>query len=180
MNGLSAMKRTASTSRRILAERSAITLRSATTSTCVLVIAPLDLRSYGGFRGSSNAEFVAALSSLENAGEQVVAGPAALGQALLVRIAGDGFHGVPVPVGKTVFPRIAAEHLLLLVPGLEIPGERHNAWVFHPAHGDGLRALEGMEQVDRNPGMAVDDFLPDAHHVHDREDLRLLEEPHLL
>src|SRR6476619_2705461 len=97
-----------------------------------------------------------------------------------MRIAGDRVPVVLVLVAEAIFPRIGAEDLLLLVPGFEIPGERHDARVLHPAHADGLGLLEGVEQIEWNPRVAVDDLLADAHHVHDRENLRLLVETYFL
>ena len=79
-----------------------------------------------------------------------------------------------VLVAEPVFPRVGPQDLFLLLPGLAVPGERDDARVGHAGHRDRLGALEGLEHVDRHPGMLVDDLLLDAEHMHDREDAGLL------
>src|SRR5262249_26867722 len=55
--------------------------------------------------------------------------------ALLVHVALDCFEVLAVGGRQSELPGIAAENLLLLLDRGAHPGERHHAWVLHPAIG---------------------------------------------
>src|SRR5262249_726083 len=101
--------------------------------------------------------------------EQLVEREPPLAQALLDGISREPLEIVPVALREPIFPGVLAEDGLLLLPGLPIPGKRNDARVLHSLHGELLGALERLVHVDRNPGMAFDDLLLDADHVHDRK-----------
>ena len=100
--------------------------------------------------------------------EQLIRFHRPVGESLLVEIISQGFDHMAILL-QAVDPRIVAEDFLLLFPGLAVPGKWHDARVFHAPHGDALRLVERLIEIDRHPGMARDDLLLDAHHVHDRE-----------
>src|SRR5579871_4541548 len=77
--------------------------------------------------------------ALRHAQEKLVEWEAPLDQSLFVRVADKRLQIMPVPLGEAVLPRVAAHQLLLLLPGLAVPGARHDARVLHPPHGDCLR-----------------------------------------
>src|ERR1700738_2555393 len=74
-----------------------------------------------------------------------------------------------VALGQSVLPGILSEDRFLLFPSLPIPRQRHDARVGHPLHGSRLRLLERLVQVNRHPGVSINDLLLDADHMHDRE-----------
>src|SRR5262249_13571303 len=128
---------------------------------------------------SLDPEFVA-LAAFRDVEEKLVERQAALAQALLLRIGHQPLEVLGVALAQAVFPGVLAEDLLLLLPALAIPGERHDARILHPLHGELLRLFERLVEVGGDPGMALDDLLLDADHVHDREDAGALVERHLL
>src|SRR5258705_11772271 len=68
-------------------------------------------------------ELVAAAGALRHAQKELVERDAPLDQALLLRVADQRLEVLAVAVGQSVFPRIATENLLLLLPALAIPRE---------------------------------------------------------
>ena len=122
----------------------------------------------------------AALAALVDIEKELLERRPLLDQALLVRVADQGVEHLAVFLREPVFPRIRTENALLLLPGVAIPGERHDARIRHALHGDGLGFIESPEQVDGEPGMLLRQRLPDAEHMHDRENAGALEIGHLL
>ncbi len=104
-------------------------------------------------RSVSGAE-LAALAALRHRQEQLIERDAAADQALIVRIAHQRLEVPAVRLGQAVFPRVAAEQLLLLVPRFLIPGERHQARIAHALHRDVLRLVERLVEVGDHPGMS--------------------------
>src|SRR5205814_2228909 len=119
---------------------------------------------------ASERELVAAAAALRHVEEKFVERNAPLDQALLMRIADQRLDVLAIALAQSVLPRVDPENLLLLLPGLAIPGKRHDARVLHALHGDRLRFVEGLKDVHRDPGISLHDLLAEAEHVHDRED----------
>src|SRR6201999_1417640 len=105
---------------------------------------------------------IAAFAALRDAQEKVLQRRPLLDQALLVRVADQRLEVLYVLFRKPVFPRVGTKKLLLLLPGVEIPGERHDARILHALHRDGLRFIERLEKIDREPRMLFGDRLADA------------------
>src|SRR4029079_3253532 len=101
-------------------------------------------------------------------------------QALLVRIGDEPLEVLGIALLQPIFPGVLAEDALLLLPALAVPGERHDARVLHPLHGEGLRLLERLIEIDGHPWMPIYDLLLDPDHVHDRKDPGLAIEGDLL
>src|SRR5262249_32186379 len=115
-----------------------------------------------------NPEFIA-FAPLGDAQEQLVEGESSLDKALLVRISHETLEILCVAFRQSVFPGVRAEDVLLLLPALAVPSERDDARILHPLHGERLRFVEGLVQVDRHPWMPLDDLPLDTDDVHDRE-----------
>src|SRR3954447_5728054 len=126
-----------------------------------------------------NSEFVA-LAALGDIQEQFIEREPPPAQALLVRIGDEPLEVLGIAFRQSVFPGVLAEDALLLLPALAIPGERYDAWVLHPLHGDRLGLLERLVEIDGHPRMPIDDLLLDPDHVHDRENPGLAIEGDLL
>src|SRR5262245_26325278 len=141
--------------------------------------APATTRSARRFMSLLYAEFIA-FAALGDVEEQLVERQRPLDQALLMRIGDEPLEVPGVALGEPVLPGVLAEDALLLLPSLAIPGERDDARIFHPLHGERLGLVERLVQVDRHPGMALDDLLLDADHVHNRENAGLAIERDLL
>src|SRR6476620_6381188 len=107
-----------------------------------------------------------ALAAFRDVEEQLVERQPALAQALLLRIGHEPLEVPGVALAQTVFPGVLAEDRLLLLPAFAVPGQRNDARVLHPLHRERLGLLERLVQVGRHPGMALDDLLLDADHVH--------------
>src|SRR5262245_36126034 len=103
-----------------------------------------------------------------------------LDQALLVGIGDEPLEVPGIALAEPVLPGVLAQDALLLLPALAVPGERDDARILHPVHGERLGLVERLVQVDRHPGMPLDNLLLDADHVHDREDAGLAVEGDLL
>src|SRR4029453_15877521 len=101
-------------------------------------------------------------------------------QALLGRVGEEPLEVSGVAFLQSIFPGVLAEDALLLLPALAVPGERHDARVLHPLHGEGLRLLERLIEINGHPWMPIDDLLLDPDHVHDRKDPGLAIEGDLL
>src|SRR3954467_8840724 len=115
----------------------------------------------------SHAEFPTVLAALRHVYKELIQKQRASHQSLLLRIAGERLQCVPVALGQAVFPRVRAEQILLLLPCRAVPGERHDAGVLQPPHREAFCLLEGIEHIDRNPWMALQDFTSDPEHMHD-------------
>src|SRR5262245_28600389 len=140
---------------------------------------PAATRSAKHFMIHLYAEFIA-FAALGDVEEQLVQRQRPLDQTLLVRISDEPLEVPGIALGEPVLPGVLAEDALLLLPTLAVPGERDNARILHPLHGERLGLVERLVQVDRHPGMALDNLLLDADHVHDREDAGLAVEGDLL
>ena len=123
---------------------------------------------------SRNLRLIPWLAARNKLREQVGERELPLGQALFVGIAGNRIDVLYVPFGGAIFPRVAADDLLLLLPGRAIPDERHLAGALHALHGDSLCLVEGIEHVAATHGW-LHDLLPDGHEMHDREHAGLAE-----
>src|SRR3954447_8035362 len=130
-------------------------------------------------RSKLNPEFVA-FAALGDIEEQLIEREPPPAQALLVRIGDEPLEVLGVALLQPIFPRVLAEDALLLLPALAVPGKRYDARVFHPLHGDRLRLLERLIEIDGHPRMALDDLLLDANDMHDGEDPGLAIEGDLL
>src|SRR5262249_36791527 len=125
------------------------------------------------------AEFIA-FAALGDVEKELVEGQRPLDQALLVRIGDEPLEIPGIALAEPVLPGVLAQDALLLLPALAVPGERDDARILHPLHGERLGLVERLVEVDRHPGMALDDLLLDADHVHDRENAALAAEGDLL
>src|SRR5262249_52343553 len=134
--------------------------------------APTATRSARRFMAHLYAEFIA-FAALGDVEEQIVERQRPLDQALLVRIGDEPLEIPGIALAEPVLPGVFAQDAPLLLPTLAVPGERDNARILHPLHGERLGFVERLVEVDRHPGMALDDLLLDADHVHDREDAGL-------
>src|SRR5262245_57480324 len=120
--------------------------------------APTRTRSARRFMSHLYAEFIA-FAALGDVEEQLVERQRAPDQALLVRIGDEPLEVPGIALGEPVLPGILAEDALLLLPTLPIPGERDDARILHPLHGERLGLVEHFVQVDRNTGLALTDIL---------------------
>src|SRR4249920_1626162 len=126
-----------------------------------------------------NSEFVA-LAAFGDIEEQFIEREPPPAQALLVRICDEPLEVPGVALFQSIFPGVLAEDALLLFPALAVPGQRHDARVFHPLHGEGLGLLERLVEIGGHPRMPLDDLLLDPDHMHDRKDAGLAIEGDLL
>src|SRR4051812_46021086 len=84
---------------------------------------------------SLNPELVA-FATFGHIEEQLVERKTPLDQALLVRIGHQALEISGVALAQPVLPGVLAEDRLLLLPALAVPGERDDARVLHPLHGE--------------------------------------------
>src|SRR6185503_15424369 len=84
-----------------------------------------------------NPEFVT-LAAFGDVEEQLIERQWPLDQALLMRIGDEPLEVLGIALPQSIFPRVLAEDALLLLPTLAVPGQRHDARVLHPLHGEGF------------------------------------------
>src|SRR6476469_3505002 len=78
-----------------------------------------------------NPVLAAALAALVDIKKEMLQRRPLLDQTLLVRVADQSVEHLAILLREPVFPGIRTENPLLLLPGVAIPGERHDARVRH-------------------------------------------------